>query len=334
MKRIDVLYFDGCPNHEPAVALVLDVVRDLGLDVEVKEIEVKGPEDAGRLHFLGSPTLQIDGVDVEPDARNRTDFGFACRTYDGEGLPRREMLVAALEDEDSMLGIGPGDVRDDVHGCCASEDVDQTQVDTLGRSKRRGVWAAGGAFAAAVVSSACCWLPLFLITVGVSAGGVGVMFERTRPIFLGLAAALLALGFYFTYFRKEQCEPGSACETPSPRLKRFNRMVLWIATVGAVAFAFFPSYVGVFQPARAVVVTNGTETAGAIVSLEVDGMSCEGCAVTLHNELLKVPGVQDATVEFEEGRALVSVSALAPPSIEWLIAAVEKAGYKGSLTRP
>ena len=137
MKRIDVLYFEGCPNHKSAMALVLDVVRGLGLDVEVKEIEVRGPEDTGRLHFLGSPTIQIDGVDVEPDARNRTDFGFACRTYDGEGLPRREMLVAALED--SIPVIGPGDACDNVHDCSAEEDVDQRQVDTLGRSKRRGV---------------------------------------------------------------------------------------------------------------------------------------------------------------------------------------------------
>ena len=142
MKRIDVLYFEGCPNHKSAMALVLDVVRGLGLDVEVKEIEVRGPEDAGRLHFLGSPTIQIDGVDVEPAARNRTDFGFACRTYDGEGLPRSEVLVAALEDEDSTPGIGPGDACDNVHDCCAEEDVDQRQVDTLGRSKRRGMRAA------------------------------------------------------------------------------------------------------------------------------------------------------------------------------------------------
>lgn len=139
MKRIDVLYFEGCPNHKPAVALVLDVVRGLGLDVEVKEIEVKGPEDAGRLHFLGSPTIQIDGVDVEPDARDRTDFGFACRTYNGKGLPRREMLAAALEDEDSIPGGGPEDDSADAHDCCVSEDTDQTQGDTLGRSERRGV---------------------------------------------------------------------------------------------------------------------------------------------------------------------------------------------------
>ena len=105
MKRIDILYFEGCPNHEPAAALARDVVRDLGIGAEIREVEVKGPEDAARLRFLGSPSIQVDGVDVEPDARNRNDFGFACRTYDGEGLPRRELLATALKVEDSMPGI-------------------------------------------------------------------------------------------------------------------------------------------------------------------------------------------------------------------------------------
>ena len=312
MKRIEILYFEGCPNHKPAVALTRQVISDLGLEMEVKEVEVRGPEDAGHLRFLGSPTIQIDGVDVEPDARHRTDFGFACRTYDGEGLPGREMLVAALKDE----------------------NAEKATNYVVGQSHRTGLWTAGGSFAAAVVASACCWLPLLLIAFGVSAGGVGVMFEKTRPIFLGLAAVFLAFGFYYTYFRKEKCEPGSACEAPSPRSKRFNQVVLWIATVGAFAFAFFPSYVGVFQPAPVHAVTDGTATTTTLVTLKVDGMSCEGCAVNLHNELVNIAGVLDATVEFEEGRALVSVSEATPPSTESLMAAVQKAGYKGSLTQP
>ena len=104
MKRIEILYFEGCPNHEPATALAREVVRELGLGAEIREVEVKGPEDAARLGFLGSPSIQVDGVDIEPEARNRNDFGFACRTYGGEGLPRREMLAAALKDENSMPG--------------------------------------------------------------------------------------------------------------------------------------------------------------------------------------------------------------------------------------
>ena len=333
MMRIEILYFEGCPNHKPAVDLAREVLSDLGLDAEIKEVEVEGPEDAARLGFLGSPSIQVDGVDVEPSARNRTDFGFACRTYDGEGLPRREMLVAALRGENYMPGDAVGVPGGDADDCCATEDMGKVDGNTPGLAKRASLWA-GGAFVAALIASACCWLPLLLVGFGVTAGGAGVIFEKTRPIFLGLAALLLGLGFYYMYFRKEHCKPGSACETPSPKLKRFNRMMLWVVTAGALAFALFPSYVGVFLPESAGAVTHVAVTASVLVPLDVAGMSCEGCAVNLHNELVKVPGVLDATVQFEEGRALVSVSSASPPLTESLIAAVEKAGYKGSPTKP
>lgn len=333
MKKIEILYFEGCPNHKPAVDLAREVVRNLGLDAEIREVEVMGPEDAAKLRFLGSPSIRIDGVDVEPSARSRTDFGFACRTYDGEGLPRREMLVAALRGENHLAGDAVGVIGDDAHDYCATEDIGKVEDNTPGQTNRASLWA-GGAVVAAVIASACCWLPLLLIGFGVSAGGAGVMFEKTRPIFLGLAALLLAFGFYYLYFRKEQCKPGSACETPNPKLKRFNRMMLWVAMAGALAFALFPSYVGVFLPESAGAVTDVTATASVLVPLDVEGMACAGCAVNLHNQLVKVAGVLDATVQFEEGRALVSVSSASPPSTESLLAAVEKAGYKGSLAKP
>ena len=95
--KVQVLYFEGCPNYPLAVKLVKELVSEFDLPVEVEEVEVKGPEDATRLCFLGSPTVLVDGVDVEPAARERTDFGFCCRTYPGVGgVPSREMLVASL----------------------------------------------------------------------------------------------------------------------------------------------------------------------------------------------------------------------------------------------
>ena len=94
--KVKVLYFSGCPNHPPAVALVREVAVELGLEAEVAEVEVNSQADAERLRFLGSPTIQIDGVDVEPTARDRHDYAFSCRTYDGQGTPPRDMLAAAL----------------------------------------------------------------------------------------------------------------------------------------------------------------------------------------------------------------------------------------------
>ena len=95
--KIQILYFQGCPNHRPAVDLAGEVVAALEVNATIEEVEVKGPEDAAQLRFLGSPTILVDGVDVEPAARSRTDFGFSCRTYNGGGLPSRDMVVASME---------------------------------------------------------------------------------------------------------------------------------------------------------------------------------------------------------------------------------------------
>ncbi len=94
--NIQVLYFEGCPNHEPTVSLVREVVAGLDLSAQVEEIEVTTQTDAERLRFLGSPTVQVNGVDMEPSARERTNYALSCRMYSGSGIPPRELLVAAL----------------------------------------------------------------------------------------------------------------------------------------------------------------------------------------------------------------------------------------------
>ena len=96
IRRVAVLFFDGCPNHRPAVELVRDVAQEFGVRVSIDEVEVGSSDEVAPLLFLGSPTIQVDGVDVEPEARSRTDFAFSCRVYNGKGVPSREMIIAAL----------------------------------------------------------------------------------------------------------------------------------------------------------------------------------------------------------------------------------------------
>ncbi len=66
--RIEVFYIDGCPNHEPTVERVKATLKDMGAAEEVVESAVNDPATASALRFLGSPTVQINGVDVEPSA--------------------------------------------------------------------------------------------------------------------------------------------------------------------------------------------------------------------------------------------------------------------------
>ncbi len=95
--HIQVLYFEGCPNHAPTVSLVREVITQLGLTTNIEEVEVTGPNDAERQRFLGSPTVRVNGVDIEPRASTRTDYGVSCRLYDGSGVPPRDLLVTACQ---------------------------------------------------------------------------------------------------------------------------------------------------------------------------------------------------------------------------------------------
>lgn len=83
--QVEILYFEGCPNYEPARALVERLARELDLEPEIELIEVADPEAAVALRFLGSPTVRVEGMDVEPGAEERHDFAFSCRIYRSDG---------------------------------------------------------------------------------------------------------------------------------------------------------------------------------------------------------------------------------------------------------
>lgn len=96
MLKLDILYFEGCPNHLPTVRLVHEVLHDLAVTADVLEVEVKSHEDAVRLRFFGSPTVRVEGEDIEVTSRSRGDFSFSCRLYSRPGPSLRELLERAL----------------------------------------------------------------------------------------------------------------------------------------------------------------------------------------------------------------------------------------------
>lgn len=66
--RIELLYFDGCPNHERFLPRLHELLDRADITHEFQMRRVESIEDAERERFLGSPTLRVDGRDVEPGA--------------------------------------------------------------------------------------------------------------------------------------------------------------------------------------------------------------------------------------------------------------------------
>lgn len=97
---IELLYFDGCPNHEALAPHLRELLARAGVNADLEMRRVESVEAAEQERFLGSPTVRIAGHDVDPGAEERRDFGMKCRLYaTAEGLrgtPPDEWILAAL----------------------------------------------------------------------------------------------------------------------------------------------------------------------------------------------------------------------------------------------
>jgi len=98
--RVEVLYFDGCPNHEALLPHLRELLAEVDARVDIELVRIEDHEAAERERFLGSPTVRVDGQDVEPGADARSDFGLKCRLFptpDGlRGTPADDWVLAAL----------------------------------------------------------------------------------------------------------------------------------------------------------------------------------------------------------------------------------------------
>ena len=78
--RVEFLWWEGCPSHERALAELREAMAAAGLDPEVVEVRHIGTEeDAAREQFAGSPTIRVDGRDVQ--SSEDEPVGLTCRVY-------------------------------------------------------------------------------------------------------------------------------------------------------------------------------------------------------------------------------------------------------------
>ena len=188
-----------------------------------------------------------------------------------------------------------------------------------------------GSLAAGLLASACCIGPLILGAMGLGSLGFATWLAPARPWFLALTALLIAIGFYLAYrpLRESACEPGQPCGAPNSR--RPQRIMLWSVTVIAAALATYPSWGARRGGGPTLSALRGSSA--VVVTLEVSGMTCEACEGEIEHELRVVPGVVQASVDYERSQAeIIVANGFGDPNA--LLAAVEKAGYQARASTP
>jgi hypothetical protein len=99
-KHVELLWFEGCPNHGSAQAMVEEVAAQLGVAINIERVEVPDEATGNRVRFPGSPTIRVDGRDIEPGFGGCDECTPRCRVYATSsglrGVPERAWIVAAL----------------------------------------------------------------------------------------------------------------------------------------------------------------------------------------------------------------------------------------------
>ena len=96
MMTIEIISIPDCPNHDATVERVKSVLSSESLAVTVIERIVSNQAEARTVRFAGSPTVLVNGTDLEPLAEVSSNL--ACRIYSGSGgIPSVELVKRAID---------------------------------------------------------------------------------------------------------------------------------------------------------------------------------------------------------------------------------------------
>ena len=79
--RAELLWFSDCPNHSIARRMLDDAIERLAPGTAIEEVGASDPDVAAAHHFPGSPTIRVDGIDIEPGFVEPGESTPRCRLY-------------------------------------------------------------------------------------------------------------------------------------------------------------------------------------------------------------------------------------------------------------
>jgi hypothetical protein len=99
--KITLMLTESCSHHEEARALIDDALSEVGVEAEIDVITVRTDEEAHDAGVIGSPTIRVDGVDIEHGDREPPETSPNCRFYNSPAgwkpVPDKGMLLRAIE---------------------------------------------------------------------------------------------------------------------------------------------------------------------------------------------------------------------------------------------
>ncbi|MFB6230220.1 MAG: mercuric transporter MerT family protein [Salinibacter sp.] len=203
-------------------------------------------------------------------------------------------------------------------------------------------WSIGAALGAALGASACCTVPLALVSLGVGGAWIGSLTALAPYRWFFVAGAVGALGYAGYNEWRLSRQPDCDCETvfsSGPRRTLLSVGALAVVALVVSPWLVAPSPTAATQTARtaamkatppAAETSSSTPASYRQVVLRVDGMTCKTCPITVRKALEEVRGVYGAEATLEPPQAVVRFDP-GKTSVEALTAATKTVGFPSQL---
>lgn len=188
---------------------------------------------------------------------------------------------------------------------------------------------AGAGVLTAITASLCCITPVLALISGASgAASAFSWMEPARPYLIGITVLVLGFAWYQKLKPRTAKEIQCDCEEDEKKPFMQTKTFLGIVTVFATLMLAFPNYAHIFYPSndkKEVIIVNASDI--QTVTFDVKGMTCNGCASHVENDVNKLSGIVSVKGSYEEATTKVEFDQ-SKVSLAQIEEAINGTGYK------